>query len=271
MRQKRAKSYKKQMVVYNHTFKFREPYQILVDEQIVQDSFESNYNLYRNLRKTLQAENIKVMITQCCMQKLYTTSNQELIDEAKRFERRRCNHSIKDPKEPLECIESIVNIDGQNKHRYVVATQNMELRRKLRRVPGVPILHLSRSVMIMEPISDSSVRLNRKFEQSKLYKGLNDPKYSMAPTPKEGTPDTEGTQPAATKKRKGVKEPNPLSKKKKVKVEIPKPAATTTDAANKKRRRKHRSNKNSENGNEGEDPKETGNSEEQVPESQDAN
>lgn len=222
MRQKRAKSYRKQLLVYSHTFKFREPYQALVDDEIVQAAYDSKFNLWKGLQNTLQAD-VKIMITQCCMQKLYATENQHLIDMAKQYERRRCNHPPKDPKEPIDCIQDVVNVDGTNKHRYVVASQNIELRRKLRRIPGVPIIHINRAVMILEPLSDASIKISKKTEQEKLYKGLNDAKFAGIKKSEDATEDkdTKDKNDNKPKKRKlGVKQPNPLSmKKKKAKTE----------------------------------------------------
>ncbi|CAL9732924.1 rRNA-processing protein Utp23p [Monosporozyma unispora] len=247
MRQKRAKSYRKQLLVYAHTFKFRQPYQVLVDDQIVLTASDSRFYLVKSLGQTLQAE-VKPMITQCCMQALYATENQDAISLAKTYERRRCNHPPKDPKNPLECIESVVNINGENKHRYVVASQNIELRRKLRRIPGVPILHINRAVMVMEPLSDASARISKRKEQEKLYKGLNDAKYAgIKHDEEEKGKNSEKHQ---SKKRKlGPKQPNPLSmkKKKKNESELPKKEELTTTAAGnddegnkKKRKRKHK-------------------------------
>lgn len=245
MRQKRAKSYRKQLLVYSHAFKFRQPYQVLLDDQIVLNANASRFNLVKSLGQTLQAE-VKPMITQCCMQALYATDNQDAINMAKQYERRRCNHPPKDPKSPLECIESVVNVDGANKHRYVVASQDIELRRKLRRVPGVPILHINRAVMVMEPLSDASARVSRRMEQEKLYKGLNDPKYAGL---KNNDEDKNGdsSKPESKKRKNGPKQPNPLSmKKKKVKVS---PESTTSDnvaaegdddSGKKKRKRRHK-------------------------------
>ena len=40
-----------------------------------------------------------------------------------------------------------------NKHRYLVATQSVELRNTLREIPAVPIIHINRSVLVLEPPS----------------------------------------------------------------------------------------------------------------------
>lgn len=46
----------------------------------------------------------------------------------------------------------------RNKHRYVVAAQSQVIRQRLRQVPSVPLVHVKRSVMVLEPISDVTQR-----------------------------------------------------------------------------------------------------------------
>lgn len=229
MRQKRAKSYRKQMLVYQHAFKFREPYQTIVHSDLVLLCQGASFHLTKGVNRTIQGE-IKPMITQCCMQALYASGNQAAIDIAKSYERRRCNHPPKAPLEPSDCVESIVNVDGVNKHRYIVATQDHELRKKLRKVPGVPLVYMNRSVMVMEPLSKVSGKLSEDLETSKLTGGLNDAANAgIIPL----------AAPQASKKRKGPKEPNPLSVKKKK----PESQPAENDGPAKKRRRRHHKNK----------------------------
>ncbi|KAM9906078.1 hypothetical protein OXX80_003240 [Metschnikowia pulcherrima] len=210
MRQKRAKSYKKQINLYLHAFKFREPFQTIIDDELILNCVKASFNLVKGLDRTIQADT-KPMITQCCMQALYETKDQIAIDLAKSFERRRCNHSIKEPKPPADCIRSIVDVDGKNKHRYIVASQSTSLRRKLRGVPGVPLIFMNRSVMVMEPASEATKRAAELCEQAKLKAGLNDSKVGYVE--KEKAKETNEDRP--TRKRKGPSEPNPLSVKKK--------------------------------------------------------
>lgn len=168
------------------------------------------------------------MITQCCMQALYETNNQGAIGAAKEFERRRCNHNPKEPKSALECLASVVDVNGKNKHRYVLATQDIEIRRRLRRVPGVPLVYMNRSVMVMEPLSSASEKVSREMEKQKLYKGLNDPKFAGIVHDEKDEQGAESQN--KPKKRKGPKEPNPLSMKKK-KTEDSKPVSTSSSAS----------------------------------------
>lgn len=89
---------------------------------------------------------------------------------AKTFERNRCNHREAIPAE--DCISSIVgmirntnkgipllpywHLGKKNKNRYIVATQSDELRDKLRSIPAVPIIHVKRGVLVLEPPSDAT-------------------------------------------------------------------------------------------------------------------
>lgn len=234
MRQKRAKSYKKQMSVYLHNFKFRQPYQTIIDDSIIIDTMSQSFDLIKGINRTIQDE-CKPMITQCCIHKLYLSNNQPAIDLAKTFERRKCNH--KTAIEPIDCIQSIVNIDGINKHRYVVASNNYDLRKSLRKIPGVPMIFMNRAVMVMEPLSEASKNFANKIEQAKLTGGLNDAKYGKEiPTP-DSSNDTDNIQ--QPKKRKGPSGPNPLSVKKK-KSES---SNQVVKLEKKPRRRKHKSSK----------------------------
>jgi len=56
MRGKRSKQYRKLMHHYERSFNFREPYQVLVDAQIIQDSARFSMNLAQSLERTLQAK-----------------------------------------------------------------------------------------------------------------------------------------------------------------------------------------------------------------------
>jgi len=81
-----------------------------------------------------------------------------LIDKAKLFERRRCNHLPEDYPEPLstrECLSSVVDPKGSatNKHRYVVASQELETRKALRSVMGVPLVCVLTGFLILHSMS----------------------------------------------------------------------------------------------------------------------
>ncbi|KAJ7597229.1 Fcf1-domain-containing protein [Mycena floridula] len=207
MRQKRAKTYKKLMALYSMSFGFRQPYQVLIDSEMCNAAVDLKLELLKQMASVLQGE-VKPMITQCCIHELYLQGKekQPAVDLAKTFERRKCNH--REPVPGDECLEKVVG--DSNKHRYVVATQSHPLRVKLRSIPAVPIVHINRSVMVLEPPSDLTLKVKAENEEKALLPTALAP--SMEPAPK--------------KKKKGPKGPNPLSVKKKKTPTAVKPEAT---------------------------------------------
>ncbi|KAI0735249.1 Fcf1-domain-containing protein, partial [Earliella scabrosa] len=202
MRQKRAKAYRKLMSLYSMSFGFRQPYQVLVDSHMCTDAVAHKTELAKQLGVVLQGT-VKPMITQCCIHELYLQwkTHQPAIDLAKTFERRKCNHREAIPGD--DCVASVIG--ETNKHRYVVATQSQELRQKLRAIPAVPIVHMNRSVMILEPPSDATLRAKALAEEQALHPTA--PEAAKLPTAAPSEPPK--------KKKKGPKGPNPLSVKKK--------------------------------------------------------
>ncbi|KAJ7666411.1 Fcf1-domain-containing protein [Mycena rosella] len=213
MRQKRAKAYRKLMALYSMSFGFRQPYQVLVDSEMCKAATDSKIELLKQLTSVLQGD-VKPMITQCCIHELYLLGKtlQPAVDLAKTFERRKCNH-----REPIPGDECLTSVVGEtNKHRYVIATQSQPLRVKLRSIPAVPIVHVNRSVMVLEPPSDATIRSKEYTEEQALHPTGSEQQSLARPS--------SSTEPPR-KKKKGPKGPNPLSMKKKKVETASKPPA----------------------------------------------
>lgn len=268
-----------------------------VDAEMVQDSCRFKMELAPALQRTVHGE-VKPstysfasseaislylptsVITQCEIRKLYARKNEpgvsEAIEVAKSCERRRCGHHPDEFPEPLstvECFQSVVDPkdSGENKHRYVVASQSQDLRRMLRGVRGVPLIYIKRSVMILEPMSDESARLRAREERSKFRAGLKPMAGKRKRDDKDDDEDGDvvangkGTESKAPEKKKskrpGPKGPNPLSMKKKSKKDgeeastAKKVAKTEEKPAEEpaKRKRKRKAKSTGAGGEEGED------------------
>lgn len=185
------------------------------------------------------------MITQCSIRHLYNAipKSDILIDRAKRFERRRCgHHELEQPLSASDCLTSVVDpkSSGINKHKLVVASQDDEIRAKLRSIPGVPLIYVKKSVMILEPMAGATEDLRSREERAKFKAGISRKRGSATVLGKrerdedggnengEESGARDGDDDAARKrKKKGPKGPNPLSMKK------PKarPAAATAEAS----------------------------------------
>jgi len=236
MRAKRAKAYKKVMSKYQYSFGHRPPYQILLDDQFIVQAAANKMRLGSMLESTVGGEAIKPMITQCCIRHLYDSTEgtreqkEAWIDVAKQAERRRCgHHELEQPLSTLECLLSVVDPKGSgtNRHRYVVASQEREVRARMREIAGVPLVYINRSVMILEPMAEKSQLVREADERGKLRAGLKGRRTTEGEggvKRKRDEEDEEDTRDVAAqtqmdptlKKRrvKGPKGPNPLSVRK---------------------------------------------------------
>lgn len=187
----------------------------------------------------------------------------DAIQVAKVFERRRCGHHPDDFPEPLstmECLTSVVDPkkNGINTHRYVVATQEPDVRRIMRTIKAVPLIYIARSVMIMEPMSSEAAEARLRDERSKFRAEIKKPGKrkrdedddKAAADANDPQPAGEDGQPKKKKKTYGPKGPNPLSVKKPKKRQPPeeKPKTAGDDASReeagdgpkRKRKRRHK-------------------------------
>lgn len=175
----------------------------------------------------------------CSIRHLYTLSDlsqpekDALISTAKTMERRRCNHhTLDEALSTLECLSNVIDPKKSltNKHRYIVASQDEDVRRFCREIRGVPLVYVKRSVMVMEPMAEGSMGVREDIERSKFSSGLRGRGAGLLGKRKRG--EDEGTdvhvrkdKPVTSipevdktavkkKKAKGPKGPNPLSVKK---------------------------------------------------------
>ena len=171
---------------------------------------------------------------------------------AKSFERRICRHQ---PVEADDCIRSIVGIDGENKYRYIVASQNSDLRTTLRRIPAVPLIYINRSVMILEPISPKTTARIEGAERKKVTDSVKEIKEKLGGhgsrkriivDENHGLGDNEeNDRTMKRQKTHGPRQPNPLSVMKKkntapTKEEIDDKMPLSTSARKKNRRLRHK-------------------------------
>lgn len=158
-----------------------------------------------------------------------------IISTAKDMERRRCNHHTLDqPLSTLECLSSVIDPKSSksNPHRYVVASQDDDVRSYCRDVRGVPLIYIKRSVMVMEKMGEKSMVVREGVEKSKFRSGLRARGTGLLGKRKRGDGFREGDAAdsdaiprtaeddvrAMKKKTKGPKGPNPLAVKQSKKV-----------------------------------------------------
>lgn len=169
---------------------------------------------------------------------------------------RYCKHKDDEGKErgiisEEECLVDLLSgqVKGneipKNKNHYILATaereeeqqknkdgtprrrRGIDIREKARVVPGVPIVYVKRSVMILEEMSGSSEKIIRGVEKEKFKEGLIGAVRGLKrkrDDDSDSDSEDEAKKVKVEPKVKGVKGPNPLSVKKKQKK------ATTTSS-----------------------------------------
>lgn len=242
MKTKRNKANRRTMSMYTSVFKFREPYQVVLDADFVITAITQKMDVNSRLENVLGGT-IKLMITQCTIShlvKLATEGSQvaqEAVDLTRKLcERRKCNH-WKTKASSVECIKGIIG-DTDNPLRYMVCTQDFNFRSYLReKVIGVPILYLNRSgTLLLEQEGTASETRRKQLQEDKLHvpteeldrlnSTLDEP-IQLIQNPTETTSTIHhkvltsaqklDNKLIKNKKRKKIGAPNPLSVKKKKK------------------------------------------------------
>ncbi|KAF9430424.1 hypothetical protein BGZ94_006901 [Podila epigama] len=292
MRLKRHKDYKRYMNMYCQTFHFRKPFQVLVDADFIQAALDQRIDLRTQIPKVLcdaskqrlpltlpitflfnQQPSSSPVVTPCTMALLKSRGEDAsgAFLASKRFEKRRCKHQ--EAVDEALCLSQIIG--NSNPHNYVVASQSKKLRSQFGQVPGVPLLYINRSNLILEPPSEASTTKCKQIEGAKTHASTKelttlktvkvtksghvalDAKLAKKLEEKaiQKKAKREAMKAKILKKRQGPKEPNPLSiKKKKSKTPAtssttsaaPKPATTTESGSaepEKKKRRRRKSTK----------------------------
>ncbi|KAL5052098.1 hypothetical protein BDW71DRAFT_193543 [Aspergillus fruticulosus] len=252
MRAKRSKKYRKLMHQYELAFGFREPYQVLVDSNLLRAVHSFKMDLIPALERTLQGQ-VKPLLTKCSLAAIMAgqptnprtnnTVRPDFLPPPTTLPLRHCSHNEDStPIDETSCLLSLLSPLSEvkrNKEHYILATADPPantksnsatqqeagkkrkrdaddglqalkraqiLRRGARSIPGVPIVYVKRSVMILEPMSAPSEGIREGVEEDKLRTGLTDQSAR-----KSGPDGGEKKKKREPKKAKG---PNPLSVKK---------------------------------------------------------
>ncbi|KAJ1329413.1 U3 small nucleolar RNA-associated protein 24 [Microdochium nivale] len=137
---------------FQHNEALKPPYSVLVDTNFLSHTVQRKLPLLESMMDCLYAK-CNPIITDCVMAELeklgpkYRIALRIARDE--RWTRVKCDHKgvYAD-----DCI-----VDRVVKHRvYIVATNDKDLCRRIRKVPGVPILNVARGKYVIERLPDAT-------------------------------------------------------------------------------------------------------------------
>ncbi|XP_077404708.1 rRNA-processing protein UTP23 homolog [Vanacampus margaritifer] len=239
MKIKRQKIAKKTLSFYKYNFKFREPFQILIDGTFCQAALKNKIQIKEQMPKYLMGE-VQLCTTNCALKELENLGK-DLIGAKiilQRYQVRKCQH-LKSPVPASECLLSM--LEGTNPHHYFVATQDFKLTTGLKKIPGVPLLYIILNTIVLDKPSQSSLDQVQAGQLGKLVtptqqQSLRSMKEEQGIVKKDG--DRRGK-----KRKRKQHNPNPLSCLKKKKKKGPTPPLKKTEPDQKRPRSRHKKRK----------------------------
>ena len=278
-RLKRQKQHRKTLDFYRMQFHFQRPFKVLLDGNFLHHCIKNNINVRDRLATALSDNSVVPLVPDqvveeltniglVCADALALASTFKRAPSHGRSPKKRksagsttttptltpTNHNDpdevklkvedededEDEDDMTSAADGILHLIGQhNRHRYIVATQDVNLRKQINQVPGVPVLYLNIGVTVIEQPSRSSREYQAVAEQKKLaprkderrrlqQRQQQESKARVALTQTQTGRDAElnlpgmqsvHAQPNKNKKKKwvqrGPKQPNPLSMRKK--------------------------------------------------------
>lgn len=201
--------------IYEKSFGMRQPYQIIVDAEFCKELLKCKI-VAKEVLPTVLGGAVKVMASNCVLEELRKLDARATDESmtgsifiAKRFEQRTCRHSP--CMASTECVKDLIGTDNQ--HHYLVAVQNFEARKELRKVLGVPLLFIHHGLVLMEDPTKETMEYSQKKELSKLKAQEFELKAISKLVGAEQPAKPKNEEEKKKKKRKGPKQPNPLSVK----------------------------------------------------------
>ncbi|KAK4054527.1 rRNA-processing protein fcf1 [Microbotryomycetes sp. JL201] len=138
---------------FTHNEALVPPYRVLVDTNFINLSLENRIDLVKAMMDALYAKAIPC-ISDCVIAELEKLGHQYRlalrVARDPRFERLPCSHK------GTYADDCIVN--RVTSHRcYIVATCDRQLRRRLRKIPGVPLMYISKKRYAIERLPDQAI------------------------------------------------------------------------------------------------------------------
>ncbi|KAJ0401163.1 hypothetical protein P43SY_004370 [Pythium insidiosum] len=219
MRYLRAKGIRKALRQFHFLCGIKPPYKVLIDGNFLAMCLQMKVDVRERVPKFLQVKphQCEYYIARAAVNELELLGDamREAVDIAKSFRviEARDYGQADGAAAPVDVTQVMLSLVGErNERKFVVATQEVELRKALRLVPGVPLIYLNRSVLVFEDISKATLAIVRQEEKAKMAKLDVNEKRKLESVVEDSASAEEDAAPQRKKRR--AKAPNPLSCKK---------------------------------------------------------
>ena len=203
-------------------FNFHEPYEVILDGNFTKLLVERNPPFLKRLEQILNGK-VFPKVTDCVLNELQILGDQfkYVLAEAKKQQIIRCRHIF--GTSPRQCISDLIGPD--NSKKYMVCSQDIELRRVVRELMNVPIFYFGPDQRItMEDVNKRNKEVLKEQTKDKLKPQEYEYKHIKAQKEEEDKESKERLQREMLKVAgeqglklpgKKARAPNPLSMKKK--------------------------------------------------------
>ncbi|XP_078427399.1 PIN domain-like family protein [Wolffia australiana] len=259
MRVKKQKRNRRTVKFFSACFGFREPFKVICDGTFIHHLLAHRLLPADDALAKLLGARVTLFSSRCITAELKSLgqSHSESLEASLQLIPASCDHEKR--VNAAACIESII-AEGNGKH-FFVATQDIELRRRLREVPSVPVIYGLKNSLLIEQPSTAQREFVKCSEEKRLHASVSeiqilrkevnetdqgrdsfDPdQSSRTRTLKRSLDSTEKSK----FKRKRAKGPNPLSCKKKKSKEVSIPSPNKEGSVPAKKRKRTRKKKDS--------------------------
>ncbi|KAF3789635.1 rRNA-processing UTP23-like protein [Nymphaea thermarum] len=167
MRLKKHKRNRKVVRFYSTRYGFREPFKVLCDGTFLHHLVLNKLGSPQEVLSSLLSARTMLFTTRCIISELKRLgeSFSESLKGALSLTITKCEHL--DRVSASSCIEAIVK--DKNSDHFFVASQDADLRKKFREIPGVPAIYAIRNSMFLDQPSACHLQFVKTAEEERLH------------------------------------------------------------------------------------------------------
>jgi U3 small nucleolar RNA-associated protein 23 len=178
MRVNRAKAVRKSLQFFNIVFGYEKAkFHVLLDGNFIYAAIKYKIDIQERLDRLLQNGVVKLYVLKSVLEELrqvgvktkssldFAMKYCETLDDSK--------HRGDNANERIISMMKQQHSDwlaapSQHKRKFMVATQDKDLRSALGYIPGIPLIYLNKVILVLEPPSPTSREFNQRLEMEKI-------------------------------------------------------------------------------------------------------
>ncbi|KAK9932322.1 hypothetical protein M0R45_019565 [Rubus argutus] len=179
MRVKKQKRHRKIVRFYTACYGFRQPYKVLCDVTFVHHLVTNRITPADKALSNILGAPVTLYTTKCAVAELKMhgpslgPSHSESLEAATSLITARCDHE-----KALSADDCIMDVIGKNNsEHFFVATQQADLRKRILKIPGVPVVYSLRTALLLEAPSAAQRQFVKTSEEQRLH--MTDLEYKM--------------------------------------------------------------------------------------------